>query len=82
MKKKKEEEEGDEGQRKGRGRRRRRRIRRKASGKESYGGASGCRRLRFDPWRREQQPTPVLLLGESHGQRSLAGSWGCRVGHD
>ena len=41
-----------------------------------------CRRLRFDPWRREQQPTPVFLLGESHGQRSLAGSWGCRVGHN
>ena len=32
-----------------------------------------------DPWvrkipqRREQPPTPVLLLGESHGQRSLSG---------
>ena len=25
------------------------------------------------PWRREWLPTPVLLLGESHGQRSLAG---------
>ena len=25
------------------------------------------------PWRREQQPTPVLLPGEFHGQRSLAG---------
>ena len=24
-------------------------------------------------WRRAWQPTPVLLLGESHGQRSLAG---------
>ena len=24
-----------------------------------------------DPWRRTQQPTPVFLLGESHGQRSL-----------
>ena len=23
------------------------------------------------PWRREWQPTPVFLLGESHGQRSL-----------
>ena len=43
------------------------------------------------PWRRKWQPTPVLLLGESHGQRSLAGcsgSWGssvhglARVGHD
>ena len=39
---------------------------------------------RFDPWigkipwRREWQPTPVFLPGESHGQRSLAGCspWG------
>ena len=38
----------------------------------------------FGPWvrkipcRREQQPTPVFLPGESHGQRSLAGyhPWG------
>ena len=31
-----------------------------------------------NPWRREWLPTPVLLHGESHGQRSLAGysSWG------
>ena len=30
------------------------------------------------PWRRKWQPTPVLLPGESHGQRSLVGysSWG------
>ena len=33
----------------------------------------------FDPWvrkiiwRREWQPTPVLLPGESHGQKSLVG---------
>ena len=35
-----------------------------------------------DPWRRAWQPTPVLLPGESHGQRSLAGCspWGRRVG--
>ena len=26
-----------------------------------------------DPWRREWQPTPVFLPGESHGQSSLAG---------
>ena len=26
-----------------------------------------------DPWRRAWQPTPVLLPGESHGQRSLVG---------
>ena len=25
------------------------------------------------PWRREWQPTPVFLLGESHGQKSLVG---------
>ena len=25
------------------------------------------------PWKRKWQPTPVFLLGESHGQRSLAG---------
>ena len=43
-----------------------------------------CRRSRFCPWvrkilwRREWQPTPVFLLGELHGQRSLAGysPWG------
>ena len=30
------------------------------------------------PWRRKWQPTPVLLPGKSHGQRSLVGysSWG------
>ena len=25
------------------------------------------------PWRRKWQPTPVILPGKSHGQRSLAG---------
>ena len=43
-----------------------------------------CRRPGFDPWvsnipwRREWQPTPVLLPGEFHEQRSLAGynPWG------
>ena len=40
-----------------------------------------CRRHRFDSWvgkmpwnRRKWQPAPVLLLSESHGQRSLVGS--------
>ena len=41
-------------------------------------------RIGFDPWvgtipwRKEWQPTPVFLPGESHGQRSLAGysPWG------
>ena len=45
-----------------------------------------CRRPRFDtwvekiPWRREWQPTLAVLLGESHGQRSLEGysPWGCK----
>jgi len=37
-----------------------------------------CRRHRFNPWvrkipwRRKWQPTPIFLLGEFHGQRSLA----------
>ena len=26
-----------------------------------------------DPWRREWQPIPVFLPGESHGQKSLMG---------
>ena len=49
--------------------------------------ACQCRRLKrlgFHPWvgkiplRRASQPTPVFLLGESYGQRSLAGysPWG------
>jgi len=38
-----------------------------------------CGRPGFDPWDgkipwgRKQQPTPVFLPGESHGERSLAG---------
>ena len=36
--------------------------------------------VRKIPWRKERQPTPVLLPGESHGQESLAGysPWGHR----
>ena len=32
------------------------------------------------PWQSKWQPTPVLLPGESHGQRNLAGysPWGCK----
>ena len=53
--------------------------------KFSTGGSDGkriglqCGRSGFDPWvgkiswRREWQPTPVFLPGESHGQRSLLG---------
>ena len=29
--------------------------------------------VRKIPWRRPQKPTPVILLGEPHGQRSLVG---------
>ena len=54
------------------------------SGKESSYQCRRCKRHRFSrwvgkiPWRREWQPTPVILPGESHGQRSLMGysSWG------
>ena len=60
------------------------------SGKES---ACQCRRhkrsrsdtwVRKIPWRRKWQPTPVLLPGESYGQRNLEGCspWTRRVGHD
>ena len=39
------------------------------------GLSPGSRKI---PWRKKWQPTPVLLPGESHGQRSLAGysPWG------
>ena len=58
-----------------------------ASGKES---ACQFRRHGFDPWvgkiawSRNRQPTPVLLRGEFHGQRSLVGysPWFARVGHN
>ena len=50
-----------------------------ASGKEPRWQCRRHKRQRFYPWvgkmprRRAWQPTPVLLPGESHGQRSLAG---------
>ena len=46
------------------------------SGVSSYKGSNS--------WRRKWQPTQVLLLGKSHGQRNLVGysPWGHRVGHD
>ena len=60
------------------------------SGKEPACQCRRCKRCRFDPWvrktpwRRAWQPTPVLLPGESHGQRSLVGTVNgiIRVGHD
>ena len=55
----------------------------------SHGKESACNagRCRFHPWvrkiprRREWQPTPVSLPGESHGQRSLVG-YGPRGGKE
>ena len=50
------------------------------SGKERAGDGGAAGRRRFNswarkvPWRRTQQPTPGLLSGEAHGQRSLAAS--------
>ena len=50
-----------------------------ASGKELACQCRRCKRPRFDPWagkipcRKKEQPTPVFLLGKSHGQRSLEG---------
>ena len=52
------------------------------SGKEPAWQCRRHKRCGFDPWvwkspwRREWQPTPVFLPGESHGQQSLAGSQG------
>ena len=49
------------------------------SGKESTCQCRRQKRLGFNPsvrkipWRRRWQPSPVFLLGESHGQRSLVG---------
>ena len=47
-----------------------------ACGKEPACQFRRCKRLGLDPWvrkipwRRARQPTPVFLLGESHGQRA------------
>ena len=51
-----------------------------SSGKEPTCQCRTCKKCEFDPWtekipwRRAWQPTPVFLPGESHGQRSLAGT--------
>ena len=48
-------------------------------GSDGEGSACDSARVGFDPlvgkipWRREWQPTPVFVPGESHGQRSLVG---------
>ena len=54
------------------------------SGKELACQSRRPKRCRFIPWvekipwKRAWQPTPIFLLGESHGQRKLAGysPWG------
>ena len=58
----------------------------------SYGEESTCSAGdwiqslgREDPLETEMATTPVFLLGDSHGQRSMVdySPWGCkRVGHD
>ena len=44
------------------------------------GGTGSIPRTGKIPWRRKWQPTPVLLPGEFHGQRSLVGysAWGLK----
>ena len=57
-----------------------------ASGKEPTCQCRQCWRQKFNswvrniPWRSSWQPTPVFLLEESHGQRSLQGysPWGLK----
>ena len=49
------------------------------SGKESACQCKRRKRLKFDPWvwkipqSRKWHPTPIVLPGKFHGQRSLAG---------
>ena len=55
-----------------------------SSGKEPAYQCKRHKRSKFNPWvrkipwRRAWKPTPVFLLGESHGQSSLEGysPWG------
>ena len=65
------------------------RLLRWLSNKESTYQCRWLKRHRFDPWvgkipwSRKWQPTPVVLPGEPHGQRSLAGCHGViRAKHD
>ena len=62
---------------------------RRLSSKESVWRCRRQQRHRFNPWvgkipwRRKWQPTPVLLPGKFHGQKSLVGYMGLqRVRHD
>ena len=49
-----------------------------------YNWATSLSLFTFMHWRRQWQPTPVFLPGESQGRWSLMGCcrWGRRVGHD
>ena len=50
----------------------------------SHNRVTSLSHFTFMHWRRQWQPTPVLLPGKSHGWRSLVGCspWGHEVGHD
>ena len=52
-----------------------------SDGKKSACNAGDLGSIRKISQRREWQPTPVFLPGESHGQRSLVGysRWGCKA---
>ena len=55
------------------------RLRSMGSLKVGHDRATSLSLFTFMHWRRKWQPTPVFLLGESQGQRSLLG---CRLwGH-
>ena len=43
-----------------------------SDGKESACNAGDLSSILGIPWRRKQQPTPVFLLGQPHGQRNGA----------
>ena len=49
--------------------------------KESASQFRRCSKRGFDPWVGKWQLTLVFFLGESHGQRNLAGysAWSCKV---
>ena len=49
-------------------------VKNPAANARDAGSILGKRKI---PWRRKWQPTPVLLLGKTHGQRSLAGPRCC-----
>ena len=44
-----------------------------ANAEDNRRGSNPC--VKKIPWRRAWQPIPALSPGESHGQRSLTGSW-------